>query len=159
MRSSRHLRRKGHRVSEPNHITYEDLKTSLPCHPGGRQSSGRETLRRPCHQSGFSVVIKENPWNPWKVAGIFDARSKEEVDAAFPKIFHYGKYSAVSFDHGINIYKKIDESARGITKELLKEAVAVDVLHLKDLTRCDWIMWPVKKSSMSVKPMTSFPIM
>jgi aminopeptidase N len=82
-------------------------------------------------RGGFSVLMKENPWNRRKVVGIFDARSKEEVKAAFQKIFHYGKYSAVSFDHGINVYKEIDQSAHGITEELLKEPVAIEISTLK----------------------------
>jgi aminopeptidase N len=124
---------KGDRVSESNLITFEDLKTHSLVILGannplvGRLYGGLVT------QGGFSVVIKENPWNHWKVAGIFDARSKREVEAAFSKIFHYGKYSAVSFDQGINIYKKIDESERGITKSILEEAVAVEIPDLKTL--------------------------
>jgi len=85
-------------------------------------------------RGGFSVLIKENPWNRWKVVGIFNARSKKEVDAAFQKIFHYGKYSAVSFDHGVNTYKEIDQSTRGITEELLKETISVEIRTLKTLS-------------------------
>ena len=44
-----------------------------------------------------------------------------------------GKYSAVSFDHGINVSEETDQSTRGITEELLKEAVAVDISNLKTL--------------------------
>lgn len=84
-------------------------------------------------QGGFGVLIKENPWNRWKVVGIFDARSKEEVAGAFPKIFHYGKYSTLFFNHGNNVYKKTDKSADGITVALLKEAVAVEAPTLKTL--------------------------
>jgi uncharacterized iron-regulated protein len=127
------FKEKGDRVSEPNLITFEDLKTHSLVILGadnplvGRLYGGLVT------QGGFSVVIKENPWNHRKVAGIFDARSKREVEAAFSKIFHYGKYSGVSFDHGVNIYKKIDESICGMTKSILEEAVAVEISDLKTL--------------------------
>jgi len=75
--------------------------------------------------------VKENPWNSKKVAGIFSARSRREVEAAFSKIFHYGKYSDVSFDRGIIVFKEIGESERGIGKEVLKQPVAVPVSTLK----------------------------
>jgi aminopeptidase N len=84
-------------------------------------------------QGGFGVLIKENPWNRRKVAGIFDARSKEEAEAAFQKIFHYGKYSEVAFDHGVNVYKETDRTENGITEKLLKEAVAIEISALKTL--------------------------
>jgi aminopeptidase N len=84
-------------------------------------------------RGGFSILIKDNPWNRWKVVGIFEARSKGEVLAALQKVFHYGKYSAVSFDHGVNVYKTIVESTQGIIKELFREARAVEIPMLKTL--------------------------
>ena len=124
---------KGDRVSEPKAITYEDLKThSLVILRADNPLVG-ELYGDLVAEGGFSVVIKENPWNRWKVAGIVDARSKGEVNTAFPKIFHYGKYSVLSFDHGVNISKRIDETGRGMIKELSKEAVAVNVSTLNTL--------------------------
>ena len=67
------------------------------------------------------------------MVGVFDAWSKEEVDAAFRKIFHYGKYSVLFFDHGINVYKKKDQTVCGIAKELFKKATAVQSSTLKNL--------------------------
>jgi uncharacterized iron-regulated protein len=124
---------KGDRVSEPNLITFEDLKTHSLVILGADNPLAERLYGGLVTQGGFSVVIKENPWNQGKVAGIFDARSKREVDAAFPKIFHYGKYSAVSFDHGVNVYKKIDEGERGIRKGIFEATVAVEISDLKTL--------------------------
>ena len=64
--------------------------------------------------AGFGIIVKTNPLNHQKVIGIINGRSKDEIDAAFRKIFHYGKYSALAFDRGKNIYKRIDESERGL---------------------------------------------
>jgi uncharacterized iron-regulated protein len=125
------FRGKGDRVSEPGRIAYEDLKTHSLVILGADNPVVGRLYGTLITEGGFSVVIKENPWNRWKVAGIFQARSKKEVDDAFPKVFHYGKYSALSFNQGLNIYKKIDETARGITQPLLKEAIAVDISTLK----------------------------
>jgi uncharacterized iron-regulated protein len=83
--------------------------------------------------SGFSIIVKPNPMNNRKVIGIINGRSKDEIDAAFRKIFHYGKYSAVAFDKGRNIYKRIDESGRGIVVNLTQQQMAVSVSDLKTL--------------------------
>jgi uncharacterized iron-regulated protein len=124
----------GAKVSESNHLKYEDTQTSSLAILGadnplvGRLYGGGRT------QGGFSVRIKENPWNSKKVIGIFNARSKEEVDSAFHKIFHYGKYSDLSFNHGVNVEKKISETARGLTEELFEQTTAIEVSTLKNLS-------------------------
>lgn len=83
--------------------------------------------------AGFSVIVKENPWNPQKVVCIIHAKTREEVVDAVRKIFHYGKYSALTFDRGRNISKKIVESRRGIAMELREEPQVVDLSTLKTL--------------------------
>jgi uncharacterized iron-regulated protein len=65
-------------------------------------------------EAGFSVTVKNNPWAPRKVVGIINGKSREEVEEAFGKIFHYGKYSELFFDRGKNYSKKIAETDRGI---------------------------------------------
>ncbi len=127
------FRERGARENKPDLITLEDLKSHSLVILGRDNPLVGRLYGDLVTGGGFSVAIKENPWNRWKVAGIFNARSKEEVDTAFHKIFHYGKYSAVSFDHGVNVYKEIDKTTRGITEELLKEAVAVEISTLKTL--------------------------
>lgn len=126
---------KGKRVSlsEPEQIKYIEPGTSSLIILGAANPAVAKLYGSVIVRGGFGVLMKENPWNRWKVIGIFDARSKEEVGAAFQKIFHYGKYSAVSFDHGVNVYKAIDQSARGITEDLLKKTVAVEISTLKTL--------------------------
>ena len=124
---------KGTSLSEPDRIKYMEPGTSSLLILGGDNPVVERLYGSVVTRGGFSVLIKENPWNRWKVVGIFNARSKDEVEAAFQKIFHYGKYSAVSFDHGVNVYKGIDKSTRGITEELLKEAVVVEISTLKTL--------------------------
>ncbi|MFB3885708.1 MAG: ChaN family lipoprotein [Thermodesulfobacteriota bacterium] len=119
--------------SKPSRVTLEDLKTHSLVILGKENPLIASLYGDLIAEGGFSLVIKENPWNRWKVAGIFDARSKGEVSAAFPKIFHYGRYSALSFDHGANLSKKADETERGMVTELREEAVAVEISTLKPL--------------------------
>ncbi|MEW5743882.1 MAG: ChaN family lipoprotein [Nitrospirota bacterium] len=80
---------------------------------------------------GFTVSVRENPWNEQQVIGIFDATSRDEVEAGFRKVFHYGKYSMLAFDKGKNIAKRIEESAQGIAvwEREQTTAVAVDAIR------------------------------
>lgn len=128
------FKEKGDRVRKADQLRFPDLRASSLLILGVDNPLVRRLFGGLATKAGFTVLIKENPWNSKKVAGIFDARSKGEVDAAFQKIFHYGKYSIISFDHGVNVYKKIDETRRGITKEILKQPVAIDISALKSLS-------------------------
>lgn len=84
-------------------------------------------------EGGFTLIIKNNPWNSEKVVAIINGSSKEEIDASFRKVFHYGKYSALAFQSGRNIYKRTEDSQRGIVINLREQAMAVDVSALKTL--------------------------
>lgn len=84
-------------------------------------------------EAGFSLIVKKNPSNNKKVVGILDIRSKQEAEKAFRKIFHYGRYSAIAFEGGKNIYKRIDESERGIKGILMEEPTIIDVRKLVSL--------------------------
>jgi uncharacterized iron-regulated protein len=83
--------------------------------------------------AGFSIRIRKNPWNTDKVIGVINGTSKEEVNAAFRKLRHYGKYSALEFEGGHNIDKSIDESQKGIVMKIDEEAPVIDVSALKTL--------------------------
>ncbi|HEX8949610.1 MAG TPA: ChaN family lipoprotein, partial [Dissulfurispiraceae bacterium] len=133
---------KGAAAKEPAQIGHDDIKSSAlvilgsdnpviaklygtpPIPPLARGGEGGV---------GFSVIIKENPWNFRKVAGIFDAVSKEELDAAFRKIFHYGKYSVLLFDKGKNIRKEIAGTQRGIKMEQREQPTVVETSSVKTL--------------------------
>lgn len=84
---------------------------------------------------GFHIRIRKNPWDSAKVTAVIYASSKEEVDTAFRKIFHYGKYSRLSFKHGRNVLKKTELSERGIRMELQDSEVrAVDLSRRTSLS-------------------------
>jgi aminopeptidase N len=125
------FRARGARLNDPGHLNFKDLQESSLVILGATNPLAERLYGKVANQGGFSVVIKANPWNAGKVAGIFDARSKEEVNDAFQKVFHYGKYSFLSFDRGINVLKKREETSRGVKEELLKPPVAVEISNLK----------------------------
>ena len=62
--------------------------------------------------------MRNNPLNTSKVAAYANGDSKEEVDLAAEKIFHYGKYSFLRFEKGRNVAKEIAETDRGMTFKL-----------------------------------------
>lgn len=89
------------------------------------------SLPRP--DEGFTAVVKKNPWDPRKVVGIFHGKSKEEVEAAFRKIFHYGKYGYLAFSGGRNVEKRTEESRRGLAVWSREQTTAVDTSTIRTL--------------------------
>lgn len=94
-------------------------------HPVVRRLYGR--VETPPH--GFSVTVKKNPWNPGKSVGIISARSRAESEAAFGKVFHYGKYSQLGFENGRNVSATVESSERGI-RQSLKDDPPFDKLRV-----------------------------
>jgi aminopeptidase N len=85
--------------------------------------------------SAFSLEVRKNPWDPKEVVGFIRGTSQEEIQAAFPKIFHYGKYSRVAFEGGRNTEKKVAPSQRGIVREVAREPIGVDLSQVVDLSQ------------------------
>ncbi|RJQ46940.1 MAG: PDZ domain-containing protein [Nitrospiraceae bacterium] len=84
--------------------------------------------------AGFLVQVKENPLNPQKVIAVINAKTKEEADAAFGKITHYGKYSRLLFENGKNTAKETEQTERGIIMYTHEEAPVVDLSTLRKLS-------------------------
>jgi uncharacterized iron-regulated protein len=127
------FRRKGLGVVEEGQFFRNELKESSLIIFGSEGPLVEKWFGAIPSEAGFSLTVKENPWNDGKVVGVIQARSKEEMDAAFPKIRHYGKFSQVVFEKGTNVSKKVAQSERGILKSVVQEAVAVEISGLKSL--------------------------
>lgn len=67
---------------------------------------------------GFLFSVRNNPLNSSKVVAYAYGGSKEEVDLAGQKIFHYGKYSVLRFEKGKNVAKEIAKTDRGMVFNL-----------------------------------------
>jgi uncharacterized iron-regulated protein len=128
-----HFKRMGARVEKAGQVKDEDIKNSTVVVLDQRNPLAQRLYGRVEAEGGFSLAVKENPWNPKKVIAIIHAQSREEMAAAFPKIVHYGKYSFVSFNQGENVAKRIEETSRGIVKELVRETTAMEVSAVKAL--------------------------
>jgi len=68
--------------------------------------------------AGFSLVLRKNSFNPNLVIGLAVADNVEGVKEVVNKLFHYGKYSKLTFSEGRNVVKEIDKSDRGILGEV-----------------------------------------
>ncbi len=67
---------------------------------------------------GFLLILRNNPLNTSKVVAYAHGDSKEEVDLAVRKIFHYGKYSVLRFEKGENVLKEVNKTDRGMVFNL-----------------------------------------
>jgi hypothetical protein len=94
-------------VSEGSQLMYPDLKTSSLVILGGDNPLVGRFFGNFSSEAGFSVLVRENPWNSGKVVGIFDARSKGEIDAAFKKVFHYVKIELLSKKKGEKVEVRV----------------------------------------------------
>lgn len=121
-------------IKESADIEYSDMKNSSLLildndNPVIKKIFGKTAVQ----ESGFSLKVKENPWNPEKVIGIVDSKSTKEADAAHKKIPHYGKYSHISFQNGKNTSKKIEKTVRGIQKHITEDAIVIEVSTVRKL--------------------------
>ncbi len=82
-------------------------------------------------EKGFSIMVRKNPWNARLPVAIVQSSSSAETDAAFEKIFHYGKYSTLAFEKGRNTKKDIAESERGMILLLREEPAVLDLRTLR----------------------------
>ena len=128
-----HFQKMGARIERAGQVKDEELKANSAVILDKKNPLAERLYGRIEAEGGFSLTIKENPWNPKKVIAILHAESSEELIAAFPKIRHYGKYSFVSFHQGENVEKRAEPAARGIVKELAKEPTVLDVSLIKSL--------------------------
>jgi aminopeptidase N len=88
--------------------------------------------------AGFSLTIAENPLNASNVIAVADGDSKEEVDLASGKIFHYGQYSFIRFENGKNVENKINETEKGIRISINEPVLGIQpqrTLKLDDIIR------------------------
>jgi aminopeptidase N len=123
-------------VKTPEETKYEDIKSnSLVIFDKENPLISRLYGKLDMPDGGFSVVVKENPWNNDRVVAIVHGESKGEVELAYGKIFHYGKYSTLAFKNGNNIYKDISESERGISTGIRQPTKAVYIPSITNLEK------------------------
>ncbi|MCF8056469.1 MAG: ChaN family lipoprotein [Desulfocapsa sp.] len=107
----------GWQVVDDDSVTNQQLsENSLffldPDSSSFRSLFGKQPL--PLSKEGFNLKVRNNPLNDDQVAVIANSNSSEEVEAAFHKLRHYGKYSSLSFASGRIRHRKITARANGL---------------------------------------------
>jgi aminopeptidase N len=64
--------------------------------------------------AGVTLTLKPHPFAPGKVMALLQAHDVAEAQAAAPKLRHYGGYSEVAFNRGVNVQHKNAHSVNGI---------------------------------------------
>jgi len=77
-------------------------------------------------EGGFIVRCFRNPFDRKRVVVLVDGKAREEIDAAFRKVEHYGNYSVLAFENGRNIMKSTDETSQGMVVDLGVETEVVE---------------------------------
>lgn len=84
---------------------------------------------------GFALTVRNNPLNAAKVVAYAAGDSREEVRLAARKIFHYGKYTTIRFEKGVNVAKEIAETDRGMIFKLVEPMGGVEPKKSLNLNR------------------------
>jgi aminopeptidase N len=74
---------------------------------------------------GFSLAVVKNPLNTSNVVAVAYGDSKDEVELASEKIFHYGQYSYIRFEKGKNVENKTSETDQGIQISLNEPVIGI----------------------------------
>jgi len=88
-------------------------------------------LQRP--DTGFTLIVKENPLNARSVVALAHSDTKQEVDLVSSKIQHYGKYSFLRFRNGRIIEKRTDDSTRGMQVSLYEPVTLIQPQTMQTL--------------------------
>lgn len=129
------FRSRGAQIRSADSLTNADMKTaSLLLLGDGNPIIGKLLGGAQPTGHGFSIAVKKNPLSPEKTVGVVMTASAAEAAAAFPKIVHYGKYSSLDFDNGVNAHKNIADTDRGINIAVKKDPTAVELSLLDKLS-------------------------
>ncbi len=85
----------------------------------GPSNTLKTLFANPQHpETGFTVDIRVNPFNPELPAALISSSSDMETEAVVNRLPHYGKYSYLHFDHGRIVDKRVPIAAMGIKIQL-----------------------------------------
>jgi len=126
------LTEKGGEVREAGAVKDSDLRKSAVVILG-RDNPVAERLfgSLDLPAAGFSIEVRKNPWDLRMPVAVVNSPSASETAAAFGKIYHYGKYSSLSFENGRNRAKSTATADRGIILTVREEPLVLDVRALK----------------------------
>jgi aminopeptidase N len=93
--------RTGLEVKTPEEVTDEDLAAGSVIFMGTDMEQVRALFASPAHpDSGFTVDIRNHPFNPEAVMVLVSSSGIEETARAAGRLRHYGRYSYLHFEGG-----------------------------------------------------------
>ncbi|GAB4541089.1 MAG: hypothetical protein Fur0020_10440 [Thermodesulfovibrionia bacterium] len=129
------FKERGARLKATKEIKLSEIKNSTLIILGSDNPLIKELFGRlDVPDEGFSVIVKRNPWDGGMVVGILDGDSRDEIEAGFKKVTHYGAYSRLLFKEGMNINKEIEDSERGIIIDVSLEPSVIKAASLNTLS-------------------------
>ncbi len=127
-------RKRGFDVLKEKEIKESDIKESSLVIPGINSPILKRLFgKTESSSAGFSLLVKKNPWNDDKVVAIANGVSRDDVNAASRKIFHYGKYTMVEFNDGKNIKKATERSDNGIKLNISSPVYGISISNMIDI--------------------------
>jgi uncharacterized iron-regulated protein len=85
---------------------------------GTDQPAARSLFGPPANSSaGLTLDVRRNPLSPDHVAVLLDVGSDDKDRAVLDRLGHYGKYSFLAFNGGVNLDKSIRPAQQGIRVE------------------------------------------
>jgi aminopeptidase N len=132
------LRGEGFVVAYENEVKDEDLLSSSVLLLGTDGPVQRRLFGGPVsleNREGFVLKVMKNPLDPDRVVAVAFARDAAEVEPAARKIFHYGKYSYLRFEGGVNVEKETAASEDGMRVDLSYKVTGVKPASAVDLDR------------------------
>lgn len=128
------LKKEGFSIRNEPDITHDDMKqASLLIIGPGNQLASRLFGRLKRAEGDLSVVVRENPYSAESVIALLDSDRPADIGRYFPRIMHYGKYSAVAFKDNRNILKETTSREEGLRAELSPSVPGVEIPRLVDL--------------------------
>jgi uncharacterized iron-regulated protein len=102
------------RIVAAEEVTTGDIAGAATIFLGLSSPASRNIFARPEHpETGMTVDIRENPFNPELTTVLVSAANREEVSLGARKLTHYGKYSYLHFEQGHVVVKKITPTLSG----------------------------------------------
>ena len=130
------LKEEGFSVKEEKELKDEDIKKSSLLVLGFESPVLKRLFGRVDKpESGFVLIVRNNPLNTSKVVAYASGDSKEEVAPVTNKILHYGKYSVIRFEKGQNVKKETTETNRGMKFSLSEPVFGIEPEKTMNLQR------------------------
>ncbi len=112
-------------------LTQADVETKSIIFLGTENSRLKTIYGDPGHpRSGFSLDVRENPFNDALAMAIVSSSSAEQTESVARRLSHYGKYSYLHFSDGRLLEKRLPETDMGIRIDVEEKPAGLALAEL-----------------------------